>query len=139
MFRFNLRYSALISLLLLGMLTCGKAQALYPTADAPMTRSTALIEMGKAYLSGVCILKRDDATVQGCIINEFGISALSFTYQEEREKVKLHDVASFLDKWYIRKVMKKDIAKWMKALREGGDTYVNTRRNISYKLVPLDT
>ncbi len=133
------RRLALTSLLLLCSFAACMAQSFYPTQEHPKVSCSAVIEMGKGYLSGVCILKRDDSTLQGVIFNEFGISALSFTYNENKGKVKLNEVISFLDKWYIRKVIRKDIAKWMKILSEGGSAYVNERRDITYRLLPLDT
>lgn len=135
---YQLLRSTLTSLLLFLCVTHGNAQIFYPTEDNPKTRSLAVIEMGKGYVSGVCLLKKDGALIYGSIFNEFGISALSFTYNEAKGKVKLHDVVSFLNKWYIRMVFRRDIARWMQELKGGNSSYVNTHRKITYRLMPLD-
>ncbi len=130
-----LRRLALSSLLAVCFMA--QAQGYYPTQDTVTVRCQAMIEMDKGYMSGVCILKRDGNVVHGSVFNEFGISAMSFTFDEARGKVKLHSIISMLDKWYIRRTIKGDIARWMKELQAGGDTYVNQRRHITYRLSPL--
>ncbi len=132
-----LRRLALSSIVFFLALEVCQAQTYYPTEENPKVNASAMIEMGKGYISGVCMLKKDGDMILGSIFNEFGISALSFTYDEDRQKVKLFDVVSFMDKWYIRKVMRKDLAKWMEELKKGNDSYVNEKRNITYKLLPL--
>ncbi len=132
-----LRRLALSSIVFFLALDVCQAQTYYPTEDHPKVNASAMIEMGKGYISGVCMLKKDGDMILGSIFNEFGISALSFTYDEDRQKVKLYDVVSFMDKWYIRKVMRKDLAKWMEELKKGNDSYVNEKRGITYQLLPL--
>ncbi len=121
------------------MLTCAtttpaNAQTFYPTDSTTTVRCNALIEIGKAYISGVCILKKEKTIIKGIIFNEFGITALSFIYDEQRDKVKLEDAIGPLRKWYIKRIIKKDLRTWFKQLKNGNNTYVNKRRNIVYTI-----
>ncbi len=128
------RFSALISALLL----CLAAHAAtFPTADGERTRYNAVIEMGRGYVSGVCILMADGDEVKGCLVNEFGISALDFIYYPKKEKVKLVNVVKMLDKWYIRRTLRADLAKVMHNLANGIMTYRNEKRKIDYKFTVL--
>jgi hypothetical protein len=71
------------------------------------------------------------------LFNEFGITAIEFSYNPERDKVKLKHVIKMMDKWYIRRVLRKDIAQLMSLLYNGKTEYQNTRRNISYQFIPI--
>jgi hypothetical protein len=42
-------------------------------------------------------------------VNEFGIHALDFTVSADRRKVRLLHVVDFLNKWYIKRVLRKDL------------------------------
>lgn len=100
-------------------------------------RYTAYIEMEKGYVSGICILHREGDEVHGSLFNEFGITALDFTYHLEKKKVKLHTVMKMMNKWYIRKVLKKDLRQLMAGLQDGQTTWKNERYHIEYQLTPL--
>ena len=85
-------------------------------------------------------------------MNEFGISALNFSVSSDRRKVELVSVISFLDKWYIRKVLKSDLEYLFSATEDDlekeyhskvirrDDTSVileNKKYNITYTLEEL--
>ena len=110
-----------------------QAQTTFPSADGERAKYAAYIEMPKAYVSGICVLLQEDGLIKGSLFNEFGITALDFTYNPQRDKVKLHSVMKMMDKWYIRKVLKKDLRQVMKALKEGQTEYTNQRRHIVYR------
>ncbi len=93
--------------------------------------------MPRAYVSGVCVLQTDGDTVRGCLFNEFGVTALDFTYDSQRQKVKLHHVVKMLDRWYIRRVLRKDLAQLMIRLQRGETQYRNERRQITYQFTPI--
>ena len=125
---------------------CGVA---IPETEGGRIRYAATIEMPKAYLSGICVLLREGNVVRGSLFNEFGVTALDFTYHPENqiatphsdhrsEKVKLHHVISMMDKWYIRRVLRKDLAQLMLRLQQGETTYHNERRHITYQLKVMD-
>ena len=135
--RRSMRSCLLFISLLLSVLTSRLyAQTTFP-ADGESIRFTAYIEMEKGYVSGICILHRDGDTVHGSLFNEFGITALDFTYRLERKKVKLHTVMPMMNKWYIRKVLKKDLRQLMTGLQNGETTWKDERYHIECQLTPL--
>ena len=135
--RRSMRSCLLFISLLLSVLTSRLyAQTTFP-ADGESIRYTAYIEMEKGYVSGICILHRDGNTVHGSMFNEFGITALDFTYRLEKKKVKLHTVMPMMNKWYIRKVLKKDLRQLMTGLQNGETTWKDERYHIEYQLTPL--
>lgn len=110
-----------------------QAQTSFPSAEGERAKYAAYIEMPKAYVSGICVLLQEDGLIKGSLFNEFGITALDFTYNPQRDKIKLHSVMKMMDKWYIRKVLKKDLRQVMKTLKEGQTEYTNQRRHIVYR------
>ena len=119
--------------LLLALPISVQAQTTFPSADGERAKYAAYIEMPKAYVSGICVWLQEDGLIKGSLFNEFGITALDFTYNPQRDKVKLHSVMKMMDKWYIRKVLKKDLRQVMKTLKEGQTEYTNQRRHIVYR------
>ena len=119
--------------LLLALPISVQAQTTFPSAEGERAKYAAYIEMPKAYVSGICVLLQEDGLIKGSLFNEFGITALDFTYNPQRDKVKLHSVMKMMDKWYIRKVLKKDLRQVMKTLKEGQTEYTNQRRHIVYR------
>lgn len=121
--------------------------------DAPATLKMAFrIEMQKGYVSGIIICAETEDVINGSLVNEFGISAIDFSYSKKKEKVKLINVGSFLNKWYIKQVLKNDINFAIHILydiplkkgnnyevsRDGENvTIFNTKRNIKYTFSPL--
>jgi len=67
------------------------------------------IETDKAFVSGLLLANESEDVINGSMINEFGVSAIDFTYSKRKQKVKLLNVVSFLNKWYIRMVLKNDL------------------------------
>jgi hypothetical protein len=115
-------------------------------------RYSFTIETKKAAVTGILIAKEDQATIYGSMINEFGISAIDFIYTKAKAKVKLINVVSFLNKWYIKLVLKNDLkfclhelygtpytAKHKYQVTTSGDTLciVNSKRHLKYLFVPL--
>ena len=119
--------------LLLALPISVQAQTTFPSAEGERAKYAAYIEMPKAYVSGICVLLLEDGLIKGSLFNEFGITALDFTYNPQRDKIKLHSVMKMMDKWYIRKVLKKDLRQVMKTLKEGQTEYTNQRRHIVYR------
>ena len=52
--------------------------------------------------------------------------------------MKLEELAPMFDKWYIRRSLRSDLRELMRALDAGADGYINEKRKIKYKLIPLD-
>ncbi len=140
------KFLVLISFLLLGFSFSSQAQeanpprqaVCYPDSAGSKVKYSATIEMRKGYMSGICILLNDGKEIKGCLFNEFGISALDFIYNPEKKKVKLLSVIKMLNKWYIKKVLKKDLVNVMENLRYGKMTYRDERFKIDYKFTLLE-
>ncbi len=97
----------------------------------------AYISMPRGYVSGLLLLRCEDQTVKGSLFNEFGITALDFTYDRNKDKVKLHSVMKMMDRWYIRRVLRRDLREMMKRLEQGDSIYDNNKRHIHYKFTPM--
>ena len=129
----------LICLLFVSSLAAIKlyAQSTFPASEGERMKYNAYIEMPRSYVSGIMILMNDNNEIKGSLFNEFGVTALDFSYLPKKNKVKLHNVVKMMDKWYIRRVLRKDIAQLMSLLYNGKTEYQNTRRNISYQFIPI--
>ena len=114
------------------------AQSTFPTHEGERIRYHAYIEMTRAYISGMGVLLKEDGMIKGSLFNEFGITALDFTYDPERQKAKLHHVIKMIDKWYIRRLIRNDIAQLMICLQKGETRYQNERRHINYLFLPIE-
>ena len=115
-----------------------RAQSVYPMNQGDKVRSTAMIEMPKGYVSGICVMYNDGEEIKASIFNEFGISAIDFSYSLRKDKVKLLGVIKMLNKWYIRKMLKSDLRKLMHALQQGKTEYRNEKYKIDYKFSPIE-
>lgn len=135
-----LRFLKLISVTaaLVAVCVVNAAERFYPDSTGQTVRCHVMIEMPRGAVSGLCLLRNDSTEVRGCIFNEFGITALGFTYDTRRGKVRLEEVTPMFDKWYIRRTLRSDLRELMRALDAGADVYVNEKRKIKYKLTPLD-
>lgn len=133
-------YSIFVSIVALLLFAFnGSAQNLaYPETNGQQLQCNVMIEMPKGSISGICVLENDSDTIRGAIINEFGITALNFTYDTKADKVKLESVFAKLDKWYIRNVLEKDIRELLMELKQGRTEYTDEKYKIKYTLSPLD-
>ena len=100
-------------------------------------RYSAYISMPRGYVSGLLVLQHEEEAVRGSLFNEFGITALDFTYDRAKDKVKLHSVAKMMDRWYIRRVLRRDLREVLKRLEQGDSIYDDQRYHINYKFTPL--
>lgn len=115
-------------------------------------RQAFQIDISGNSLSGVLITRIDNDRILGSMINEFGVSALDFSFDRKKDKVKLVNVISFLNKWYIKLVLKNDIKyclhviydtsykekKGYSVSRDDGKTIItNNKRHITYTFSSL--
>ena len=127
-----------------------QAQALKAQANS-VTRYAMDISFREAGLTGVCLLKDNGPEVVGSTINEFGIKGFDFILDKEKGKVKLKNVMKFLNKWYIKRVLRNDLAvllreyntpKKMKkrklSVEQGLVCLENIKYHITYKFKPLN-
>ena len=56
------------------------AQNTFPSKEGEKCRYSVQIDFSKAYISGVGIIAYTDNQIAGSVFNEFGVSALSFSY-----------------------------------------------------------
>lgn len=118
-----------------------------------LQRYSFQIETKKAFISGLLLANENDRVIIGSMINEFGVSAIDFTYKKKKQKVKLQNVVSFLNKWYIKMVLKNDLKFCLHILYGTpfksknnydvvhiGDTVsiINHKRNLKYTFTPLN-
>lgn len=106
-------------------------------------------------ITGICLMEHGEEGLVGTVVNEFGVKAFDFTY--EGGKVKLLNIIEPLDKWYIRRVLRKDFRfiirhlhdrgqekvvekkRSMARLADGNIQFVNHRYKISYIFTPMQT
>ena len=102
-------------------------------------RYAVVIEFGRGYISGVGIIASQEEEIRGVVFNEFGVSVMSFSYDPRRNRVKILDAAGKLNRWYVRRIIRKDMVHVMNALQMSETTYVNEKRRIRYTFTPLDS
>ena len=82
------------------------------------------------------LVKQGDNVV-GAVFNEFGVSVVNFSYLPAKKKIKLLSVMDKMDRWYIKRILKRDLLRLMKVLEASGSTYFNSKYNIKYTFTPL--
>lgn len=134
----NSKRISLLAILLCMMLNC-VASSPYPANEGERVRYEFMIEMPKAYVSGILIMaKTDPDKVDASLVNEFGFSLMDFSYDEKKDKVKLVNVTKKLDKWYIKRTLRADLRHVMRTMREGDDRYVDKKHKITYSFTLLN-
>lgn len=112
---------------------------LYPDSLNQRVRYEMIIELPKAYVSGILIMhKPSDGLVNASLVNEFGISMMDFRYDEVKDKVKFLSLIDKLNKWYIRRALGNDLKKVLKSMQKGSNEYINTKRKIRYSFQPAN-
>lgn len=96
------------------------------------------IDMRGAYLSGICSMLYEDGMLKAAIVNEFGVSAIAFTYDPRKDKVRIVSATDKLDKWYIRRMLRHDLCECLHCLQQGVFTYENKKRGMTYMFSPQD-
>lgn len=133
-----MRWLSALALLLIALTaTAQSGVSLLPLGEGDRVRFNAVIETERAAITGICAMLREGDMVKASLFNEFGITALDFTYDVKKRKVKLHTVLPMLNKWYIRHTLRGDLKHLMQALDSGETGYANTRRHITYQFTPI--
>lgn len=146
--------SLLVVLCFSSLMAIGNRHTIIVAEDTADTNEYSLLMSFKGHeISGICIIKNlTNNNAVGTIINEFGIKAFDFSYYHG--KVKLSNVIKPLNKWYIRKVLKKDFSFILENLRSDRDVntkkrsitrlhngeinIINKKYNIQYTLTPMN-
>ena len=112
---------------------------LLSAAQSSNSRYTVNIEIGNAYVSGICIMHEQEDAVTVSIMNEFGISALSYRYDRHRDRIKIISMVRQLRKPGMKRVLKSDLKVIMKSIRTSESlTHENRRYSIKYHFAPLN-
>ena len=93
-----------------------RGQTTFPVSDGEQIKYSAYIEMQRAYISGICVLQNENNVIKGCFFNEFGLTAIDFSYNLKYQK---------------------DIAQLMMCLQRGETYYQNESRHINYQFTPI--
>lgn len=113
-------------------------QEYFPYELGSKAQYSVSIEMPKGYVSGIGIIHNDSTDVKCSIFNEFGVSVLDFQYLPNKKKVKLCHVIGILDRWYIKRIIKKDLYNVISNLKKGITSYQNNRYQLKYLFRPLE-
>lgn len=95
------------------------------------------IEYKHLQLGGMGVFIEEDGEVKSSLINEFGVSLMDFTYNPEKDKLKLQYVLQAMNKWYLKRVLKKDLKKVLRAMRDGDSIYYNDKQKLKYSFTPV--
>lgn len=92
---------------------CACGQNMFSRMDSLLSNSTVKCRTEISFrgnsVSGLCLMRMLNDTIVGSIINEFGIKMLDFRYDRRKQKIWLYNVVKRLNKWYTKKVIKKDL------------------------------
>lgn len=125
-----------------------------PNEDAARDVYSFQIDTPKAAITGIMILKESGEDIVGSMVNEFGVSAIDFVYNKRKNSIKLLNVASFLNKWYIKLILKKDLRLAIQLLKdiphknpgnytidktEDSLTLFNVKRKLKYTFGSMET
>lgn len=108
-----------------------------------LSRYSVQIDLDKAYVGGVCIIKSNDSIVNASIVNEFGVSIITFQYEPNKGKIKIVNGIKQLKRPFIKKVLKKDFKSILTEhltldnKQRQPIQHVNSKHNITYNLIPL--
>jgi hypothetical protein len=75
------------------------------------------IQSNRMNMTGILIIKPAGDEWRGSMINEFGIKAFDFIVKKQR--CKLLNTVSLLNKWYIRKIIANDLSFLFRATQRG--------------------
>ena len=108
------------------------AQLTYPANEGDKVRYNLQVEIRDSFLSGICIMVNNDGIIASSIVNEFGISLMDFIYSEQKDKVKLCNMIKPLDRWYIKRLLKRSLRGMLKAMKSGDTEYIDEKNRIKY-------
>jgi hypothetical protein len=108
------------------------AQSTYPVNDGDKVHYNLQIEIRESCLSGICIMVNNEGTIASSIINEFGISLIDFTYSEKKNRIKIHSIIKPLNRWYIKRFIKRSLKEMINIMKSGGTEYIDNKNRIRY-------
>ena len=139
-----------LCIFLLNIQINASAQSILKFESDSTYNSRLEIEIGQNEISGLCAMRVENGTYNGCIINEFGIKAFDFTYNVNSHKLKLIYVSPNINRWLIRKTLKKDLQQILASKSEFSTSkyklckhnqdifFKNLKHHITYHFFPLN-
>lgn len=78
-------------------------------------------------ITGICLIETAvDGSIVGTVVNEFGVKAFDMEYKNG--KMRLKNVFKPIDKWYIRRTLRKDMQFLFDNFNSPQNVSDNTRR-----------
>ena len=117
---------------------------IFAQGQGRMDRYKVQIDIQDAYLSGVCIIRDVEGLLTGAVVNEFGVSAVTFRYNKTKDKVKILSLAAAMKRPGVKVLIKKDLRNIMRdyCLSEVGFKtvyiYENPKYRMKYNFTPID-
>ena len=117
---------------------------IFAQGQGRMDRYKVQIDIQEAYLSGVCIIRDVEGLLTGVVVNEFGVSAVTFRYNKTKDKVKILSLAAAMKRPGVKVLLKKDLRNIMRdyCLSEVGFKtvyiYENPKYRMKYNFTPID-
>ena len=111
--------------------------------EGRMDRYKVQIDIQDAYLSGVCMIKDVEGLLTVAVVNEFGVSAVTFRYNKTKDKVKILNLAAAMKRPGVKALLKHDLRNIMREYchAEGGFKtvyiYENPKYRMKYNFTPI--
>ena len=80
------------------------------------TTWSAQITMPRGNLSGLCVVRVRHDSIVGAWVNEFGVQAFDFTYERQRQRIRLTHLIPPLRGFFLRRMLKKDFQTFVPPL-----------------------
>ena len=117
---------------------------IFAQGQGRMDRYKVQIDIQDAYLSGVCIIRDVEGLLTGAVVNEFGVSVVTFRYNKTKDKVKILSIAAAMKRPGVKVLLKNDLRNIMReyCLSEVGFKtvyiYENPKYRMKYNFTPID-
>ncbi len=114
----------------------------FPKHDGEKKSYSITVKYKAMELQGILVVKQVEQSLRCTLVNQFGIKAFDFEYNIDKKRGKVSNAISFLDKWYIRRTIKRDLKKIFKNMdslpvRDSAVDLSNLRLTIDYTIKPL--
>lgn len=128
------------SLLLCLLCSCGvQNKALGEGSSVASQKYRMVVTFPTGQISGIMAIKHTEEMIYGTAINEFGVKLFDFVISGK--KCKLKNVASMMNKWYIKRTIAGDLhtlfTEQLNIYESSDIELVNDKRGIIYKLSKL--
>lgn len=116
---------------------------IFAQGQGRMDRYKVQIDIQEAYLSGVCIIRDVEGLLTGAVVNEFGVSAVTFRYNKTKDKVKILSLAAAMKRPGVKVLLKNDLRNIMReyCISEVGFKtvyiYENPKYRMKYNFTPI--